>query len=170
MGPAGEVCAVVKTLEFLSKVKICDRCWSCMIGATQVSELLRKLTRGEGVPDDFRLLGLLSSGMKETARCKGCKEAAGVLADLLASEEYAAHVESRRCPQRSCSGLTTYQVVAERCTMCGLCKQVCPEGAVSGEEYLPYLADNVPYTIRAEKCTKCGLCLPVCAESAIELV
>ena len=71
---------------------------------------------------------------------------------------------------RSCSSLVHYRVIPERCTMCGLCKEVCPQGAIVGEEYLPYLADNEPYYININKCDNCGLCLPVCEANAIELI
>jgi NAD-dependent dihydropyrimidine dehydrogenase PreA subunit len=54
--------------------------------------------------------------------------------------------------------------------MCGLCKEVCPQEAIVGEEYLPYLADNEPYYININKCDNCGLCLPVCEANAIELI
>ena len=54
--------------------------------------------------------------------------------------------------------------------MCGLCMQVCPNGAIYGEEYVSYLADNEPYVIRVSRCDNCGLCLPVCEAGAIELV
>lgn len=167
-----ETCEVGKTLEFFSDAedKTCGRCLPCMVGPAQIIEILQKLTRGEGEGRDIYLLRLLSSKIEETVRCKGGKDAAGVLANSLLSGEYEEHVEKKRCPKRSCPGLTTYRVIAEKCTMCGLCKEACPEEAVFGEEYIPYLADNAPYTIRAERCTKCGLCLPVCAEGAIELV
>lgn len=167
-----ETCEVIKTLKFFSDIegKTCGRCLPCMVGPAQVIGILQKLTRGEGEKEDINLLRLLSFGMEETVRCKGGKDAAEVLANSLLSGEYDEHVEKKRCRKRSCPGLTTYTVIAEKCTMCGLCQEVCPEGAVFGEKYIPYLADNAPYTIRAEKCTKCGLCLPVCAAGAIELV
>ncbi len=172
MAVVNETCEVNKTLEFFSDVqdKTCGRCLPCMVGPAQIIEMLQKLTRGEGEESDIHLLRLLSSGMGGTARCKGGQDAAEVLANSLLTGEYEEHIEKKRCPKKACPGLTTYRIIAEKCTMCGLCKEVCPEGAIFGEEYIPYLADNEPYTIRAEKCTKCGLCLPVCAEAAIELV
>ncbi len=172
MAEIKETCEVGKTLQFFLDVqgKTCSRCVPCMIGPAQAIEILQKLTRGEGEERDIALLRLLSSEMGGTARCKGGRDAAEVLTNSLLSGEYEEHVEKKRCPKSACPGLITYRIIAEKCTMCGLCKKVCPEGAISGEEYIPYLADNEPYTIRVEKCTKCGLCLPVCPEGAIELV
>ncbi|MFC2056522.1 NADH-ubiquinone oxidoreductase-F iron-sulfur binding region domain-containing protein [Chloroflexota bacterium] len=166
-----EICEIGRTLELLSDAqdKTCGRCIPCMVGLTQIIETLQKLTLGEGEESDIHLLRLLSSGMG-TARCKAGQDAAEVLANALLTGEFEEHIEKKQCPKKACPGLTTYRIIAEKCTMCGLCKEVCPEGAIFGEEYIPYLADNDPYAIRAEKCTKCGLCLPVCAEAAIELV
>jgi len=147
----------------------CGKCSSSTVGPTQILELLRKLSRGEGEEEDLHLLRVLSSGLEETLPLPNGKGVAEVLSRSLSSGEYEEHVEEKRCAKCSCEGLTTYRIIPERCTMCGECKEVCPKGAIFGEEYIPYLADNAPYTIDPEKCTKCGLCLPVCAEGAIEL-
>ncbi len=167
-------CGVLKSLEFFSHFlqdKMCGKCLPCMFGTEQIIEILQKLTQGEGEEKDVHLLRLISSGLEETARCKHGKDAAGVLASsLLSGEEYEGHWEKKRCSRRSCEKLISYRVIAEKCTMCGLCKEICPEGAVFGEEYVSYLADNEPYYINANKCSKCGRCLEVCPEGAIELV
>ncbi len=170
---AKETCELVKTREFFLNFAgkdLCGRCRPCPQSTGQVMEILKRLARGEGQEQDINLLRLISAKLPEVALCKRGKEAAGVLADSLASGEYEEHLREKRCPEKSCEELTTYRVIAEKCTMCGKCKEACPEGAIFGEEYLPYLADNAPYTIKAERCNKCGLCLPVCAQGAIELV
>lgn len=147
----------------------CDsgRCPSSTVGVAQILGILEKLSRGEGEEEDLHLLRVLSCGLEETL--PNGKGAAEVLVRSLSSGEYEEHVREKRCAKRSCDGLTTYRIIPEKCTMCGLCKKACPEGAIFGEEYIPYLADNAPYTIEVKKCTKCGLCVPVCAKGAIEL-
>lgn len=145
----------------------CGRYPSSTVGVAQVLGVLEKLSRGEGEEEDLHLLLVLSSGLEEAlANGKGVAE---VLSRSLSSREYEEHVRDKRCAKLSCEGLTTYRIIPERCTMCGLCKKACPEGAILGEEYIPYLLDNAPYTIMADKCTKCGRCVPVCPEGAIEL-
>lgn len=173
MANENETCEVVKTLEFFSNFAqedLCGRCLPCPHGTKQVMEILKRLTQGEGQKQDLDLLHRISAKLEEVALCRRGRDAAGVLAESLLSGEYEVHVEEKRCPKKTCEALTTYRVIAEKCTMCGLCKEVCPEGAILGEVYIPYLIDNAPYTIKAEKCTKCGLCLPVCDEDAIELI
>jgi ferredoxin len=165
-----EICEIVKMLEFFANAETCGRCLPCIAGPAQIIEILQKINQGKGETPHIPLLHLLSSGMAWAARCKSGKEAGEVLATSLSTGEYEVHVEKKQCPKRVCEGLTTYSVIAEKCTMCGRCKEVCPENAIFGEEYIPYLADNAPYTINAEKCTKCGECLPVCPEGAIELI
>lgn len=169
-----ERCELLKTLEFFldfAQEEMCGKCLPCMLGTEQIIELFKKLTRGEGQEQDLDLLEVLSAEVQETARCGRGKKAAGVLADsLLKREEYEEHAREKRCPARSCSSLVHYRVIPEKCTMCGLCKEVCPQGAIYGEEYILYLADNEPYYIKASKCDNCGLCLPVCEAGAIELI
>ena len=169
-----ERCELVKTLEFYSEFaqdEMCGECLSCMIGTEQVILLFNRLTRGEGQERDLDLLKRLSTEVQATARCRRGIRAAGVLADSLQkSDEYEEHAREKHCPAGSCSSLVHYRIIPEKCTMCGLCKEVCPQGAIFGEEYLPYLADNEPYYIKVSKCDNCGLCLPVCEAGAIELI
>lgn len=169
-----EQCELLKTLDFFSdfvQEEMCGKCLPCMIGAEQIIVLFNKLTRGEGEERDLEFLEVLSAGVQELARCRRGRRAAEVLANsLLKRDEYQEHIQEKRCPARSCSSLLHYRVIADRCTMCGRCKEVCPQGAVVGEEYLPYLADNEPYYIMISRCNNCGLCLPVCEASAIELI
>ena len=86
MEPTDETCEVIKTLEFFSEVKTCGRCLPCMVGGAQIIEILQKITQGEGKDEDIHLLRLLASGIEETMRCKGGKDAASVLANSLISQ------------------------------------------------------------------------------------
>jgi len=52
------------------------------------------------------------------------------------------------------------KVNEERCTGCGLCAQVCPQGAI-----------QIGETARVDgaRCAGCGLCLDACPQGAITL-
>jgi NAD-dependent dihydropyrimidine dehydrogenase PreA subunit len=141
-----------------------------MIGTEQVVLIFSRLTRGEGQERDLDLLKRIATEVQTTARCRRGIRAASVLAESLEkSDVYEEHAREKHCPSGSCSGLVHYRVIPDKCTMCGLCKEACPRGAIVGEEYLPYLADNEPYYIKVNKCDNCGLCLPACEAGAIEL-
>ncbi len=60
---------------------------------------------------------------------------------------------------RAGSGLLA-SVDAERCTGCGLCREVCPQGAVSVDETA---------RVDAGKCTGCGQCVTECPQDALSL-
>lgn len=169
-----DTCELLKTLDFyadFAQEEMCGQCLPCMRGTEQIIELFRRITRGEGQEHDVDLLAILSAGVQETARCRRGMNAASALADsLLKRDEYEEHARAKRCPAGACSSLIHYKIIPEKCTMCGLCKAVCPQGAISGEEYISYLPDNKPYSIKASKCNNCGLCLPVCEAGAIDLV
>lgn len=54
-----------------------------------------------------------------------------------------------------------YKIVKEKCSVCGLCADLCPEDAISqyGE-----------YKINPALCNSCGLCVADCPSRAIILV
>lgn len=51
-----------------------------------------------------------------------------------------------------------------RCTACGACIRVCPEGA------LRMVQEPPAYIVEPGHCTACGLCEPVCGQQAIHIV
>jgi NAD-dependent dihydropyrimidine dehydrogenase PreA subunit len=51
---------------------------------------------------------------------------------------------------------------SERCTGCGLCFSVCPQGVLS-------LADGLATILSPENCTYCGECELACPAQAVEL-
>lgn len=165
-------CGLLRMLRSFSDFAqdgVCGRCLPCPLATSQAIEILRRLTQGKGQEEDLVRLHRISVWLEETARCRRGQETARVLAESLRNrEEYDQHLVERRCPAGSCRELVRYRVVAERCTMCGQCQEVCPRGAIVGDPYVPYLGDNQPYTIRESKCDGCGRCLTVCAAGAIE--
>jgi uncharacterized Fe-S center protein len=51
-------------------------------------------------------------------------------------------------------------VEMSKCTHCGICKEICPEGAI---------ISLYPLTIDRDKCTGCGKCIDYCPEQALEV-
>jgi len=168
-------CSVLIVLEFLkgfAKDKMCGKCLPCMFGTVRMIDVLERITNGKGEEEDIVLLDEISSYIVDTARCKLGKDAATFVKDSLSSSknEYEEHIKDKYCAQKSCEAIVSYQINSEKCTICGACKEVCPEDAIVGEKMVSYLSDNKPYYIKNKKCIKCGECLAVCEADAIEIV
>ena len=165
-GPA----RMARVLMDFAQDRLCGRCLPCPIGVAQALAILGRLRRGAGQQEDLSRLSRISASLLETARCRRGKEAAQALADSLRDEEgYSAHLAGR-CPDGACRDLRRFRVVAERCTMCDRCREICPRGAIRGDPYIPYRSDNRPYVILEKRCDGCGLCMPACPVEAIEAV
>ncbi|MCX7044963.1 MAG: NADH-quinone oxidoreductase subunit NuoF [Candidatus Sumerlaeota bacterium] len=59
-------------------------------------------------------------------------------------EEYEAHVRRRKCPAGVCRALVTYRIDGQKCNGCMLCARECPVKAIRGEKKQPHeiLADK----------------------------
>jgi ferredoxin len=167
----GVECVLTRMTQVLTgfaQEGLCGRCLPCPLGVAQALAILRRLSRGEGVEGDVARLSRIATSLGEAARCRRGKEAARALAGSLRDEaEYLAHLAGR-CPNGACRDLRRFRVVAERCTMCGRCQEVCPRGAIVGDPYIPYRGDNRPYLILERKCDGCGHCVAACPVRAIE--
>ena len=82
----------------------CGKCIPCRAGTVQMHEILARMTRGEGVQNDFAMLEKLSSLLKETSLCGlGLAAPNPVLSTLRHfRSEYEAHVRERLCPAGNC--------------------------------------------------------------------
>jgi ferredoxin len=76
-------------------------------------------------------------------------------------DEYEAHIIEKRCPALQCNALIRYEIDAEKCIGCMLCKKNCPTQCIEGELKKPHIID-------AEKCIRCGACYPKCRPGAIK--
>lgn len=101
--------------------------------------------------------------------CKKGKDTAKFMLEWLQNGAFAGHLESG-CPDMECPALVRYEIIAEKCTMCDLCRDVCKDNAILGEKRKPYQSGYRPFEIRQKRCTKCGKCVKVCPERAIEII
>lgn len=169
------VCPVTQTYEeylVFTEERLCGRCLPCLTAAPLILDIFRRLREGTAVVADIEQLEKICAEVFVTALCKYGQKAVAKVSQAVRENRVAfeTHVREKCCPERSCEKLLRYTINPTRCTGCGKCKDVCPEGAIFGETAVPFRADNRPYVIIGAKCTRCGACVAVCEEKAIEVV
>ena len=148
-------------IEFLKK-ESCGKCTPCREGLSQMLHILERVSTGEGEPDDIKKLHTLGKLLEGTALCALGKTAANPVLSTIRyfKDEYETHIKEKRCPAKVCKGLFSYEIDAELCKACGICKKECPVDAISGEKKVPHVIDQ-------EKCTKCGNCFLKCPFNSV---
>ncbi len=150
-------------LDFL-KEESCGQCNPCREGITQMLDILDRICAGEGKEGDIELLEELGSMIQKFSLCGlGTAAPNPVLTTVLYfRNEYESHIRDKKCPAGVCKNLFHYEVDADACTGCGVCRRKCPQEAISGEK-------KEPHEIDQDKCIKCGICYDVCKFDAIAI-
>jgi NADH:ubiquinone oxidoreductase subunit F (NADH-binding)/(2Fe-2S) ferredoxin/NAD-dependent dihydropyrimidine dehydrogenase PreA subunit len=148
-------------IEFL-KGESCGKCIPCREGLAKLSEILTRITRGEGRPEDIETMADLGETIHDGALCGLGRSAANPVLSTLRyfKDEYLAHINDKNCPAGVCRELVRYAIDAEKCTGCGVCARNCPAKAISGEK-------KKAHTINCELCVKCGICEDSCKFGAV---
>jgi len=143
-------------LDFLQD-ESCGKCVPCRVGVDRMLEIVTDISEGRGRPEQLDLLEDLSETVAETSLCALGKTAPNPMASTLRyfRNEYETHIHEQRCPAGVCRALIRYEVDAEKCNGCGVCRKACPHGAVTGEK-------KEPHSIDPDLCTKCGICRDSC--------
>lgn len=141
----------------------CGKCVPCREGTKRMLEVLERIVRGEGTPEDLDLLSELAATISETALCGLGKTAASPVQSTLKyfRDEYEAHVIEKRCPAGDCKALRVIQIDPALCKGCSKCSKTCPVGAISGKI-------KEPFSINTKTCIKCGACMAACPFKAIK--
>jgi NADH-quinone oxidoreductase subunit F len=148
-------------LGFL-KDESCGKCTPCREGISQMLYILDRITHGDGETGDLDRLAVLADLLEGTSLCALGKTSANPVLSTIRyfRQEYQEHILNHRCPAEVCKGLFLYDIDAEACKGCGICKKNCPVDAISGERRQAHEIDQAV-------CTKCGTCLEKCPFSAI---
>jgi heterodisulfide reductase subunit A-like polyferredoxin len=119
-------------------------------------DILERIKRGDGTPEDLKQLEELAETVKVTSLCGLGRTAPNPVLTTLRyfHDEYEAHVNERRCPALACTDLIYFEI-NDDCVGCGICVKECATNAITGERKKKHHIDQV-------KCMRCGTCVIVC--------
>jgi NADH-quinone oxidoreductase subunit F len=136
----------------------CGKCTFCRIGTRHLLDILSRITKGEGTREDLEQLIDLSQSVSEGSLCGLGRTAPNpVLTSLnYFADEYAAHVEQKKCPGTTCRALTAFYINLDACARgCDVCVGCCPVDAI-------FTTSTRKKGIDQQVCVKCGECKVVC--------
>jgi NAD-dependent dihydropyrimidine dehydrogenase PreA subunit len=141
----------------------CGKCVPCRVGMKVMLNILNRIVEGKGEMEDIERLERLGHHIKKSSHCGLGKTAPNPVLSTIRyfRNEYEAHILEKRCPALVCVDLIQFQVIPDKCKMCGLCKKACPVEAITWEK-------KTPAAINPEKCTRCRSCIQACKFWAIE--
>jgi NADH-quinone oxidoreductase subunit F len=162
-----KTCMVDVAKYFLSFLleESCGKCVPCRLGIDRMLEIVTDITDGRGRPEQIDLLKELAETVAQTSLCGLGKTAPNPVLSTLQyfSEEYAAHIDGKRCPAGVCQALITYVIDSKKCKGCGVCLDACPGGAITGEKKEAHVID-------VHACQKCGICVSECKLDAVSAI
>ncbi|HHX75326.1 MAG TPA: NADH-quinone oxidoreductase subunit NuoF [Firmicutes bacterium] len=142
----------------------CGKCTPCREGTKRMLEILERITRGEGEPDDIAVLEELGTAIKDSALCGLGQTAPNPVLSTLRyfRHEYEEHIQEGRCRAGVCTSLITYYIDPEKCVGCTVCARNCPVNAIAGERKQVHVIDPAV-------CIKCGVCYEKCKFDAVKM-
>jgi len=156
---------MVDTARFFTDFLVdesCGKCISCREGVKLMRDTLVDITEGRGREGDVEFLEDLGRHVIETSFCGLGKTSANPVLSTIRyfRHEYDAHIRDKHCPALFCVNLVDFEVIEEKCTMCGLCSKRCPADAIQWKEKTVARIDK-------DNCTRCRSCILSCRFGAI---
>jgi ferredoxin len=167
-----KTCPVQKSLVFVHEFlggPMCGKCFPCSLGSYEAEIRLENIINGTASEEDLKSLKRIASHMVVASMCKKGKDTARYILENIDTNEFLEHL-SGNCPGNKCANFIEYIIIPEKCTICGICQDVCKDNAIIGEKKVTYRSGYVPFEIVQKRCTKCGECIKVCPFDAIECI
>jgi NADH:ubiquinone oxidoreductase subunit F (NADH-binding) len=141
----------------------CGKCAPCRVGGRTCYNILDRISKGQGVPEDLQKLKDIGHAMRKASLCGLGQTAPNPFMSTMKyfEEEYRAHIEDKKCPAGKCKSMLTYSIDAEKCVGCTACARKCPVSCISGEVKKLHVIDQ-------SKCIKCGQCFTACKFDAVK--
>ncbi len=159
-----DTCVVDVAKYFLNFLldESCGKCIPCREGIENMLEIVERTTQGRGKDDDMELLEKLASLVKDFSLCGLGQTAPNPVLSTIRyfKNEWESHIKEKGCPAHFCKELTKYLIDIEKCTGCGVCRNLCSQNAILGKA-------KESHSIIQEKCTSCGVCREYCNFNAV---
>jgi NADH-quinone oxidoreductase subunit F len=97
---------LTRTLVAFCQYESCGKCFPCRLGMTHMLETLERICRFEGKSDDLQLMQTVGSNMAAGSLCGHGQLGFNPVKSALNffGDEFAAHIEEKRCPAGVCTG------------------------------------------------------------------
>jgi NADH:ubiquinone oxidoreductase subunit F (NADH-binding)/(2Fe-2S) ferredoxin/ferredoxin len=140
-------------LEF-TQDESCGKCTPCRIGTKRMYEILDRLVKMEGKPEDLDKLKILGENIKNSSLCGLGQTAPNPVLSTMKyfPEEYEAYAYRTK--------KTAYTIDPKKCIGCTKCARNCPVSCITGTVKEPHYIDE-------SKCIACGACYEACPVDAI---
>jgi NADH-quinone oxidoreductase subunit F len=129
----------------------CGRCTTCHGGTQRLTEILRRISNGDGRMSDLNLMQLLADSLR-WSNCVHGQAAPTSVQNALQNfrDEMLVHIQEKRCPAQVCQGLIRYEIDRSNDTDLAAAAAICPTAAIKQ-------ADG-HYAIDQALCIKCDAC------------